>query len=67
MNRYLLAFAFLFAISVEVVSQDVPVYSQKLTNSFLYNPSVAGNTLGSAPYHTANNGPERWEHHRLLS
>ncbi|HZB12470.1 MAG TPA: PorP/SprF family type IX secretion system membrane protein [Chryseolinea sp.] len=29
-------------------SQDVPVYSQKLTNSFLYNPSVAGNTLGSA-------------------
>lgn len=31
-----------------VRSQDVPVYSQKLTNSFLYNPSVAGNTLGSA-------------------
>jgi type IX secretion system PorP/SprF family membrane protein len=29
-------------------AQDVPVYSQKLTNSFLYNPSVAGNTLGSA-------------------
>jgi type IX secretion system PorP/SprF family membrane protein len=31
-----------------VSGQDVPVYSQKLTNSFLYNPSVAGNTLGSA-------------------
>jgi type IX secretion system PorP/SprF family membrane protein len=31
-----------------IQAQDVPVYSQKLTNSFLYNPSVAGNTLGSA-------------------
>ncbi|HLT75392.1 MAG TPA: type IX secretion system membrane protein PorP/SprF [Ohtaekwangia sp.] len=31
-----------------VSAQDIPVYSQKLTNSFLYNPSVAGNTLGSA-------------------
>ena len=39
----------LFANLVQLgYSQDVPVYSQKLTNSFLYNPSVAGNTLGSA-------------------
>jgi type IX secretion system PorP/SprF family membrane protein len=35
-------------VTVTANAQDVPVYSQKLTNSFLYNPSVAGNTLGSA-------------------
>lgn len=27
--------------------QDIPLFTQKLTNSFLYNPAVAGNTLGS--------------------
>ncbi len=30
--------------------QDLPLYSQKLTNSFLYNPSVAGNGMGSATF-----------------
>jgi type IX secretion system PorP/SprF family membrane protein len=35
-------------LNQHIQGQDVPVYSQKLTNSFLYNPSVAGNTLGSA-------------------
>lgn len=29
------------------VAQDIPLFTQKLTNSFLYNPSVAGNTMGS--------------------
>jgi type IX secretion system PorP/SprF family membrane protein len=38
----------LVVTAFQSVAQDVPVYSQKLTNSFLYNPSVAGNTLGSA-------------------
>lgn len=33
--------------SREAMSQDVPLFTQKLTNSFLYNPSVAGNSLGS--------------------
>ncbi|MDH5603738.1 MAG: PorP/SprF family type IX secretion system membrane protein [Cyclobacteriaceae bacterium] len=28
-------------------AQDLPLFSQKLTNSFMYNPSVAGNGLGS--------------------
>ena len=28
-------------------AQDLPLFNQKLTNSFLYNPSVAGNGLGS--------------------
>lgn len=29
------------------IGQDLPLYSQKLTNSFIYNPSVAGNSKGS--------------------
>lgn len=27
-------------------AQDIPLFTQKLTNTFLYNPSVAGNTVG---------------------
>ncbi len=30
--------------------QDIPLYTQKLTNSFLYNPAVAGHTFGSVTY-----------------
>jgi type IX secretion system PorP/SprF family membrane protein len=48
MKRYLLIVSCFLGMSLEGWAQDVPVYSQKLTNSFLYNPSVAGNTLGSA-------------------
>lgn len=33
-----------------VNAQDVPLFSQKLTNSFMYNPSVAGHTFGSATF-----------------
>jgi len=47
-KRFLPLSFFIFAITASLKAQDVPVYSQKLTNSFLYNPSVAGNTLGSA-------------------
>jgi type IX secretion system PorP/SprF family membrane protein len=31
-------------------SQDIPLFSQKLTNSFVYNPSLAGLTFGSLTY-----------------
>lgn len=48
MKRLLPVIIFLAFVTTAVQGQDVPVYSQKLTNSFLYNPSVAGNTLGSA-------------------
>ena len=48
MKRLLPVIIFLLVITGSLRAQDVPVYSQKLTNSFLYNPSVAGNTLGSA-------------------
>src|SRR5687767_12229486 len=47
-KRFLLSTGLLVVLNHVIYSQDVPVYSQKLTNSFLYNPSVAGNTLGSA-------------------
>jgi type IX secretion system PorP/SprF family membrane protein len=43
----LIVFGVVFLVKIGS-GQDVPVYSQKLTNSFLYNPSVAGNTRGSA-------------------
>ena len=38
--------AFCFGAGV-IMAQDAPLFTQKLTNSFLYNPSVAGNTFGS--------------------
>ena len=28
-------------------AQDIPLFSQKLTNSFIYNPAMAGHTFGS--------------------
>jgi type IX secretion system PorP/SprF family membrane protein len=28
-------------------AQDIPLFSQKLTNSFMYNPALAGHTFGS--------------------
>jgi type IX secretion system PorP/SprF family membrane protein len=31
-------------------AQDIPLISQKLTNSFIYNPALAGQTTGSASY-----------------
>jgi type IX secretion system PorP/SprF family membrane protein len=48
MKTHLLLVCAFTVMSLQAIGQDVPVYSQKLTNSFLYNPSVAGNTLGSA-------------------
>lgn len=45
MRRLLLA---VFAIgSLAVQGQDIPLFSQKLTNSFMYNPALAGHTFGS--------------------
>lgn len=46
--KRLLSLVFLIVLVLPGRTQDIPVFSQKLTNSFIYNPSVAGNTLGSA-------------------
>ncbi len=34
----------------ELGAQDIPLFSQKLTNSFVYNPALAGLTYGSLTY-----------------
>ncbi len=38
------------ACSLTVSAQDIPLFSQKLTNSFIYNPALAGHTYGSITY-----------------
>jgi type IX secretion system PorP/SprF family membrane protein len=40
----------LFTMSVFVHAQDIPLFSQKLTNSFIYNPALAGHTFGSITF-----------------
>jgi type IX secretion system PorP/SprF family membrane protein len=41
----------LLLVSVnKIQAQDIPLFSQKLTNSFIYNPSLAGHTFGSLTY-----------------
>lgn len=35
---------------LSVTAQDIPLFSQKLTNSFMYNPAVAGASQGSLTY-----------------
>ncbi|AYB31246.1 PorP/SprF family type IX secretion system membrane protein [Chryseolinea soli] len=42
-----LATFWFFSAALAAHAQDIPLFTQKLTNAFLYNPSVAGNTLGS--------------------
>ena len=54
MIRPLLLFFFLIFAFV-ASGQDIPLFSQKLTNSFMYNPSLAGNTFGSITASFRNN------------
>lgn len=48
MKRLLLAGLFIFSFALQ--AQDIPLFSQKLTNSFMYNPALAGHTFGSATF-----------------
>lgn len=32
------------------IAQDIPLFSQKLTNSFILNPAIAGHSMGSITY-----------------
>ena len=45
-----LILAALCVVGSTAFGQDIPLYSQKLTNSFIYNPAVAGHTFGSVTY-----------------
>src|SRR5258706_15957405 len=49
MKRLLLSIFFLSSLTV-LRAQDIPLFSQKLTNSFIYNPAMAGHTFGSATF-----------------
>ena len=47
--QYLLAITLLILVSIgQIKAQDIPLFSQKLTNSFIYNPAMAGLEHGSA-------------------
>src|SRR5687768_17704081 len=51
--RKFLHFVFVFGaliICTAATGQDIPLFSQKLTNSFVFNPALAGHTFGSATY-----------------
>jgi len=48
-SKVLLCILFVLVIQ-SVDGQDIPLFSQKLTNSFIYNPSLAGHTFGSMTY-----------------
>ena len=50
MNRILPIILLVILISFTAKAQDIPLFSQKLTNSFIYNPSLAGHTKGSVTY-----------------
>jgi len=47
MNTRLLIAVFCLFVTGMSMGQDIPLFSQKLTNSFLYNPSMAGISSGS--------------------
>ena len=53
--KRLLLLLFFIALTVATQAQDIPLFSQKLTNSFMYNPSTAGNTFGSLTASYRNN------------
>jgi type IX secretion system PorP/SprF family membrane protein len=65
MKRLLLValIGFSFASSI---AQDIPLFSQKLTNNSMYNPAIAGHTVGSATfsyrsnYGGVNDGPKNY-------
>lgn len=49
--KRLLPVTFLLCICAQAaLAQDIPLFSQKLTNSFVFNPALAGHTFGSATY-----------------
>lgn len=65
MKRILLFLSGLVALTA-ADAQDIPLFSQKLTNSFMYNPAVAGHTFGSITfsykdsYRGVEGGPENY-------
>jgi len=50
MKKSLPGIIWLIVSHLSVSAQDIPLFSQKLTNSFIFNPALAGHTFGSATY-----------------
>ncbi len=50
MKRSLLLVLLILIVNGVLRAQDIPLFSQKLTNSFMYNPAVAGHNFGSATF-----------------
>jgi type IX secretion system PorP/SprF family membrane protein len=50
MRKSLLTVLAIMGMHANVLSQDIPLFSQKLTNSFVFNPALAGHTFGSLTY-----------------
>ena len=46
-NRGIVFLMLVLAACSSLHAQDIPLFSQKLTNSFIYNPALAGHTHGS--------------------
>ncbi|MFM9840670.1 MAG: type IX secretion system membrane protein PorP/SprF [Cyclobacteriaceae bacterium] len=53
--RSLLALTLLTLITMAAHAQDIPLFSQKLTNNSMYNPAIAGHTVGSATFSYRSN------------
>jgi type IX secretion system PorP/SprF family membrane protein len=51
-QKTIITIVFLVALAAAQISyaQDIPLFSQKLTNSFIYNPALAGHTFGSVTF-----------------
>ncbi|MTI39576.1 PorP/SprF family type IX secretion system membrane protein [Fulvivirga lutimaris] len=47
-KRILIISTIYLLVLASAKAQDIPLFSQKLTNSFIYNPAMAGHTFGSA-------------------
>ena len=62
----LLLFSIFLSLCGRVYAQDIPLFSQKLTNSFMYNPAMAGHSFGSlttsyrANYSNVAGAPVNW-------
>jgi type IX secretion system PorP/SprF family membrane protein len=50
MRKFLLTVFHIALVNFSALSQDIPLFSQKLTNSFVFNPALAGHTFGSLTY-----------------
>jgi type IX secretion system PorP/SprF family membrane protein len=66
MKKLLLSILFIAGYMQGLFAQDIPLLTQKLTNSFLYNPALAGHTFGSLTasyrnnYSSVDDGPKNY-------